>query len=127
MPTPRSKVAAALSESAVLTKSVLRAAEQLAITNRVLARVIGLSEATVSRMRAGDYELQHGQKPFELAVLFVRLFRSLDAIAGGDRTTSSAWLHNPNRALADRPLSLIQSIPGLVNVIEYLDARRAVG
>lgn len=126
MPNPRSKVAAAPSEAAVLTKAVLRAAGQLEITNRVLATVIGVSEATVSRMRGGDYELQRGQKAFELAVLFVRLFRSLDAIVGGDRTVASAWLQNENRALDDRPLSLIQTIPGLVNVIEYLDARRAI-
>ena len=126
MPNPRSKAAAAPSEAAVLTKAVLRAAEQLEITNRVLATVIGVSEATVSRMRNGEYELQRGQKAFELAVLFVRLFRSLDAIVGGDRTVASAWLQNENCALDDRPLSLIQTIPGLVNVIEYLDARRAI-
>jgi len=111
----------------VLTDAVLRAAKQLGLTNRVLAGVLGLSEATVSRMRAGDYELQRGQKPFELAALLVRLHRSLCAIAGGDRTVASAWLQSPNYALHDRPLSLIQTIAGLVNVIEYLEARSAVG
>lgn len=126
MTTPRSKAAATPSEAAVVTKAVLRAAEQLGITNRVLANVIGLSEATVSRMRAGEYELQRDQKPFELAVLFVRLYRSLDAIVGGDKNVASTWLQNANRALDDRPLSLIQTIPGLVNVIGYLDARRAI-
>lgn len=126
MPTPRSKTAAAPSEAAVLTKAVLRAAEQLEITNRVLATVIGVSEATVSRMRSGEYELQRGQKAFELAVLFVRLFRSLDAIVGGDKTVARAWLGNANRALDNQPLQLIQTIPGLMNVIGYLDARRAI-
>lgn len=126
MPPPRSKAAATASESAILTKAVLQAAEQLGITNRVLANVIGLSVATVSRMRAGNYKLQRGQKPFELAALFVRLYRSLDAIAG-DRTVASAWLQSQNHPLHNRPLSLIQSIPGLVNVIAYLDARRAIG
>jgi hypothetical protein len=126
MPSLKAKAATAPSEAAVLTKAVLRAAEQLEITNRVLANVIGLSEATVSRMRSGEYELQRGQKPFELAVLFVRLFRSLDAIVGGDRAVARAWLQNANRALDDRPLSQIQSVPGLMNVIQYLDARRAL-
>lgn len=126
MPNLRSKAATAPSEAAVLTKAVLRAAEQLEITNRVLATIIGVSEATVSRMRSGDYELQRGQKAFELAVLFVRLFRSLDAIVGGDKTLARTWLGNTNRALDERPLQLIQTIPGLMNVIQYLDARRAI-
>ena len=65
------------SDAAVLTKAVLRAAEQLALTSRVLASVLGLSEATVSRMRNGEYELQKGEKSFELAILFIRFYRSL--------------------------------------------------
>ncbi|MGZ8388375.1 MAG: antitoxin Xre-like helix-turn-helix domain-containing protein, partial [Rhodoplanes sp.] len=63
---------AVIDQAAVLTKAALRAATQLGITNKLLAAVIGVSEATVSRMRSGDYTLQRGQKPFELAVLFVR-------------------------------------------------------
>ncbi len=114
------------SEAAVVTKATLRAAEQLAMTNRVLANVIGVSEATVSRMRNGSYTLQRGQKAFELAVLFTRLYRSLDAIVGGDQTVAGAWLRNRNSALADAPLALIQTVPGLMNVVHYLDARRAV-
>ena len=46
-------------------------------------------------MKKGDYALQAGSKPFELGVLFVRLFRSLDAIVGGDEAVASAWLANP--------------------------------
>ena len=126
MTTPRAKAAARPSEAAVVTKAVLRAAEQLGITSRVLAKVIGVSEATVSRMRGGDYELPRDQKSYELGLLFVRLYRSLDTIVGGDREVARAWLDNPNRALDDRPLALIQTVPGLLHVIGYLDARRAV-
>jgi transcriptional regulator with XRE-family HTH domain len=110
----------------VLTTAALRAATQLGLTNRVLAAVIGLSEATVSRMRAGEYVLQPGYKPFELAVLFVRLYRSLDAIVGGDDAVAGSWLRNRNTLLDAEPLALIQTVPGLMNVIQYLDARRAV-
>jgi uncharacterized protein (DUF2384 family) len=116
----------AASDSSIVTKAVLRAADRLNVTNKVLARIIGVSEATVSRMKKGDYPLQAGTKPFELAVLFVRLYRSLDAVVGGDERVAGAWLSNPNVALKDRPLELIQSVSGLTDVIRYLDSRRAV-
>jgi hypothetical protein len=111
---------------AVVTKAALRAAERLALPNRVLARVLGVSEATVSRIGGGTYELSPGSKPYELAVLFLRLFRSLDGITGGDTLVSRAWLRNPHTVLGATPLSLIESVSGLVNVVAYLDARRAL-
>jgi DNA-binding XRE family transcriptional regulator len=126
MPMIKSKALSAPSEASVLTKAALRAAEQLGMTNKALANVIGVSEATVSRMRSGDYTLQPGQKSFELAILFVRFYRSLDAIVGGDHAVASAWLKNRNTALESAPLTLIQTVPGLMNAIHYLDARRAI-
>ena len=96
------------------------------MANKSLAAVIGVSEATVSRMRSGAYKLQRGQKSFELATLLVRFYRSLDAIVGGDQEAARAWLKNPNPALASAPLTLIQTVPGLMNAIHYLDARRAI-
>jgi hypothetical protein len=117
---------AAVTENAVVTRAVLRAAGRLGVSNKALGRIIGLSEATVSRMGSGTYTLSRGDKAFELAVLFIRLFRSLDAIAGGDEAVATAWLKNEHLALGDRPLALIQSVPGLVHVLGYLDARRAL-
>lgn len=112
-------------EGAVVTTAVLRAAARLAVPNRLLAGILGLSEATVSRMGSGTYRLAPGQKPFDLAVLFVRLFRSLDAIVGGDDAAARAWLRAENVTLGGTPLTLAQSVPGLVTVLAYLDARRA--
>jgi plasmid maintenance system antidote protein VapI len=113
-------------EGAIATKAVLRAAERFGLPNRELAGVLGLSEATVSRMGSGAYRLTPGDKPFELAILFLRLFRSLDAIVGGDTAVAQAWLRNDNTALGAPPITAIASIAGLVNVVGYLDARRAL-
>ncbi|RWC34483.1 MbcA/ParS/Xre antitoxin family protein [Mesorhizobium sp.] len=122
----RLQAAAKTAENAVLTKATLRAADLLDITARVLASVIGVSEATVSRMRRDEFLLERGTKPFELAVLFVRLFRSLDAIVGGDAAVARAWLKNANTAFDAAPLEKILTITGLVDVIAYLDSRRAL-
>jgi hypothetical protein len=110
----------------VLSKAVLRAADRLQVPARTLSTVLGVSEATVSRMRRTAFTLQPGTKPFELGVLFVRLYRSLDAIVGGDERAAAAWFAGDNTALGGRPLDKVQSVSGLVDVIAYLDARRAV-
>ncbi len=114
-------------QGAVVTKATLRAADRLGLKNNVIAQVLGVSEPTLSRMRRGDYVLAPAQKPFELAVLFVRLYRSLDAIVDGDDKVAQSWMRNDNTALKGRPLDLIQSVAGLTHVLQYLDARRAVG
>ena len=118
--------AESLSEEAVVTRGVMRAAARLGLSNKAVARVLGLSEASVSRMGGGAYLLKPGDKSFELALLFLRLFRSLDAIAGGDEQTARAWLRNNNLVLGGVPSAMIESVPGLVNVVGYLDARRAL-
>ncbi|MCX5513032.1 transcriptional regulator, XRE family protein [Kaistia algarum] len=118
--------AAAPEAGLVLTKAAIRAADRLRVTARILATIIGVSEATISRMKRAEFALEPGTKPFELAVLFTRLFRSLDAIVGGDDAVAAAWLTQPNLALAARPIEKIQSVIGLVDVIAYLDARRAL-
>ncbi len=109
----------------VVTTAVIRAADRLLLPGRVLAAVIGVSEPTVSRMRSGAFQLTPGSKPFELGVLFARLYRSLDAMVGGEDALAAQWLVTPNTALEAKPLDLIQSIKGLLDVIAYLDARRA--
>jgi hydrogenase maturation factor len=113
-------------QGTVLTKAVLRAADKLAVNQAALADILGLSEAQVSRMRKGDKVLQTGTKASELGVLFVRLFRSLDAIVGGDEAVARAWLANPNLALGAKPAERIRTVVGLIDVIAYLDARKAL-
>ena len=110
---------------AVLTKAAIRAAERLDISGRLLAEVLGVSEAQVSRFKSGEAALADHGKPFELAALLVRAFRSLDAITGGDEGVARAWLAAPNTALGARPAERIASAQGLVDVVTYLDARRA--
>lgn len=112
-------------EGPVLSKAAIRAAEFLKISDKTIAKILGLSTASISRMRRGTYVLSPATKPFELAQLFVRLFRSLDAITGSDDAASRSWLQGRNTALNARPIDLIETISGLINVLEYVDSRRA--
>jgi hypothetical protein len=116
-----------LGDAAVVTKAAVRAAARLGLSNRALARVLGVSEATVSRMGTGTYLLKRGDKAFEVALLFLRMFRALDALAGGDEQVSRAWLRNDNLALGGVPAARIESLAGLIDVVGYLDTDRAHG
>ena len=108
---------------AVLAKAVLNAAARLGLRQRQLAEIIGSSEASISR-------LQHGRgivpdsKGGELALLFARLYRSLDALVGGDDDKARTWLHAENAHVAGKPVERIRTVEGLVDVIQYLDAMR---
>jgi uncharacterized protein (DUF2384 family) len=109
----------------VLSKAAVRAAAHLDLPNTVLARLLGLSEASISRLKNGRYDLPPGSKSYELAQLFVRLFRGIDSITGGDDQSSQSWMHSPNIALRGRPIDLIQTITGLTSAVAYVDSRRA--
>lgn len=116
---PRESPAAA----GVLTKAVLSAARRLELSNRELARILGTSEASMSRL-GRDRELRPGSGEAGLAALFVRLFRSLDAVVGGDEGKARAWFRADNDHLGGVPAQRAQSVEGLVDVVHYLDAIR---
>ncbi|MGH7617728.1 MAG: MbcA/ParS/Xre antitoxin family protein [Gemmatimonadaceae bacterium] len=109
--------------AAVVAKAVLSAAGRLGMRNRHLAAVIGSSEASVSRLSAGR-DLDPETKEGELALLFLRLYRSLDALVGGDDAKARAWLFAENDHLNGVPAERIRTVEGLVDVVQYLDAMR---
>lgn len=125
-PSPAFVAASDDRRAAVLTTATVRAAALLGLTNAALARVLGLSPASVTRMARADYMLSPDSKAFELAQYFVRLFRSVDAISGGDDDASRSWMAAHNTVLQGRPIDLIQTIEGLTRTIAYVDARRAL-
>lgn len=112
--------------SATLTKALARAAERLGLAQKEMAAILGVSSASMSRLgrsRSVDPESKEG----ELALLFLRVFRSLDALVGGDAQSSRHWLRAANHHLGGVPADLLQSVSGLVHVVEYLDALHGQG
>jgi len=112
-------------EASVVSKALLRAAEALGLSSSELAGIIGTSESTLSRLRhrkRGPIPL--GTKEGELALLFLRVFRSLDGLVGGNESHAKAWLRAKNHHVGGVPLRRMKKIEGLVDVAEYLDAMR---
>jgi len=106
-----------------LAKAAINAAFRLGLRNKQLAEIIGTSEASVSRMRSGR-GLDPKTKEGELALLFLRLYRSLDALVGGDDVKARSWLHATNDHVGGIPGERIRRVEGLVDVVQYLDAMR---
>jgi transcriptional regulator with XRE-family HTH domain len=121
---PRASIDSKPEPRRVLTGAVLRASALLEITQSSLAQILGLSPSTVSRMANGTYTLDAQKKEWELGALFVRLFRSLDALIGSNDAAARGWLNGQNHGLIGRPIDLIRSTEGLVRVVQYLDSAR---
>lgn len=110
----------------VLTAAVAEAARRLGLRTTDLTRIVGISQPSASRLLNGRYVLAEGGKPWELAAHLVRLYRSLNALVGGDDALARSWLTSPNRAFAEAvPLAVITRVEGLVRACDYLDAQRA--
>lgn len=110
---------------AVLAKALLRATGLLGLSNTTLARVLGVSEASISRLVSGARTIDPASKEGQLALMLVRVYRSLDAVVGADEAQRKDWMGGYNRVLNSRPMDLIERVEGLVAVASYLDAMRA--
>lgn len=109
----------------VLTQATLRAAAQLGLGGSELARTIGTSPSTISRLGSGLKTIDPQSKEGEMALLLVRLYRSLDALVGNDGQRRLDWMSAHNHAFHAVPRDFIQTAQGLVSVVNYLDGMRA--
>jgi putative toxin-antitoxin system antitoxin component (TIGR02293 family) len=99
-------------------------AEELSVERSRLAKVVGISERTLSRRLVGRERLSAGESD-----RMVRLARIL-AMAGdvlGSSKKASLWLKSENRALHDeRPLDLLDTDTG-ARAVETVLGRIAYG
>ena len=109
----------------VLRKALIRVADKLRLSRQELSAIIGPSESSLSRLFSRqDYYIDPFSKEGELAILLIRLYRSLDVLFGGNTEQCRQWMKSENTHLGEIPIKLIHSIPGLTHTIEYLDAMR---
>lgn len=107
----------------VLAKAVLRAAAQLGLKQAELAAVLGMHRTAISRLKQRP-ALDPQSKAGELALLLVRLARALYALTGGDQDWIRHFMGSPNKVTGGIPARQIESIQGLVTVLQFVDAIR---
>lgn len=113
--------------SRVLSTAVVEAARRLELRTTDLNAIIGTSQPSASRLLNGKYFIPEGSKTWELSAHFIRLYRSVSSLVGGNDELARTWLKSANRAFDDRqPLDVVKRVDGLLQVCAYLDAHRAL-
>jgi DNA-binding XRE family transcriptional regulator len=110
-------------QASVLAKAVLNAADQLGLKQAELAAVLGIHRTAVSRLKQNP-ALDPKSKQGELALLVIRIARALFALTGGDKDWIKHFMHNPNKVTGGIPAKQMESIQGLIQVMQFVDAIR---
>ena len=106
-------------KASVLTEALLNAGKQLGMSQADLGAVIGKNRTAISR---GG--IDPGSKAGELALLFIRCYRALYVLVGGNPEQMRHWMETENLHTGGIPAEQIKSVQGLATVLGYLDAMR---
>jgi len=115
----RAAIKPVLTEEKVLAKAFTNAGKALGVSQAELGLIIGKDR---SNFRNG---IDPKTKSGELALLFIRCYRSLFALVGGQVKDMQHWMQTVNNHTGGVPSEQIKTVTGLAYVVEYLDAIRA--
>lgn len=107
----------------IVMKAFVNAYKALGISDTQAANLIGVGRSTL--LRKSGFEKKSKQN--ELQILFIRLYRSLFALFGGDIRAMKHWFEHNNKHVRGVPKDLCFTVTGLVNTNAYLDALRGKG
>ncbi|MEH6404616.1 MAG: MbcA/ParS/Xre antitoxin family protein [Sneathiella sp.] len=107
-----------LEDRAILGKATKNAATALGLRLNELAEIIGVDRSTLNR------GIDPKSKTGDIALTFIRCYRALHALFGGDVENIKYWFATYNKHLNGAPKDLVKNIQGLGNVVRYLDGMR---
>lgn len=111
-------------KSYILTKAINNLSKFYCLTGKQLSKIIGISESGASRLIQGTKLISPDTKEGEIALLLLRLYRSLNAMLGNNHEKAKLWLNSRNKYFENKPIEEIKTISGLINVLNYLDTMR---
>ena len=112
-------VAHDVDQASVLAEALINAGRQLGMRQADLGEIIGKDRTVISRGR-----IDPGSKAGELALLFIRCYRALYVLVGGNAQQMRHWMRTENLHTGGIPTEQVKSVQGLTRVLEYLDAMR---
>lgn len=102
----------------VLAKAAARAGKALGFTQDETADVLGYERSIFTR------GIEPTDKKAELAMLLIRVYRSLYVLVGKEGEPMRHWMRTENYHTGGVPAEQVKSIYGLTEVVSYLDAIR---
>jgi hypothetical protein len=109
-------VAAGADQASVLAEALLNAGKHLGMSQADLGDIIGKDRTAISRGR-----IDPASKAGELALLFIRCYRALYVLVGGNPQQMRHWMRTENLHTGGIPAEQVKSVQGLIAVLEYLD------
>ena len=106
----------------VLIKAFNNACDAVNLSVKARAAMLGINRATLTRNINKGFSSE--SKEWEIQLHFIRIYRSLYAIAGGDHAFMSHWFNTENNALNGTPAVICLKMEGLFRTNQYLDAMR---
>lgn len=107
----------------VLAKAFFNTGKQFNITQTQLATILGISEPTINRLGT-ELGIDPASKQGEIALLFISLFSALYDLTGGDSDWIQHFLKSKNRVTGGVPMEQIETVRGLVSVLQFVEAVR---
>jgi hypothetical protein len=106
------------SDAQLVAEACSRAAQVLGLSPKELSEVLSMNQPN-----ADDKDLVPQSREGQPALLFLRVYRSLHGLCGGDQSLMRHWIEQPNRHLGEQsPRLLLARIEGLNCVADYLDS-----
>jgi len=102
-----------------LTKAFINAGHDLGMNQTDLGNIIGKNQSSISRGKISPQS-----KEGEIALLFIRCYRSLFALNNGDKELMQHWWKTNNLHTRGVPAEQALTVTGLAAITEYLDAIR---
>jgi hypothetical protein len=105
------------SDAQLVIEACGRAAQELGLSKEELSAVLGKHHTTID-----SSGLDPKTKEGELALLLLRIYRSLHAHCGGDLALMRHWMEQPNHHFGEQPPRLLlPRLEGLTRVAYYLE------
>ena len=106
-----------LNKFKILAEGYLNAGKALGFKTCDLGEILGKDRTALSRNKLDPHS-----KTGEIALMFIRIYRSLFELMGGNTDQMQHWMHTRNLQTGGVPSEQLKTLVGLVTVMEYLDA-----
>ena len=107
----------------VLAKALVNLKETWGLTGVELAAIVGVDKSVISRL--DETRVFHpDKKPGQLALMLIRVYRSLGAFLGDRMALQKEWLRSEHKVFNQTPIEAMKTPEGLAPVVMYLDSMR---